>query len=286
MRRLSARIRSSCSAANAAVALNRPRAVFPAIAILPGSSEGYRVDAFWIADIPTGAIGRSRLARPCRPAWCCGAGPAGSAGCLRHDSSVNPFDKTRPTSPRSSPKCRPSSSTTRGSPTSQSGDYESALARRFDELDRQHPYLEHGRKKALILQTFANYRSAPVRRRDRHRQALSWRCIRQSPDAAYAQYLVGMSYFNQIPDVTRDQERAEKALVALQEVVDALSEVGICRGRASKMQRGARPARRQGDASGATTWSSANYTAAINRFRNVVEPVPDHPPRSRKRWTA
>ena len=28
-----------------------------------------------------------------------------------------------------------------------------------------------------------------------------------------------MSYYNQIPDISRDQERSEKALVALQEVV-------------------------------------------------------------------
>ena len=28
-----------------------------------------------------------------------------------------------------------------------------------------------------------------------------------------------MSYYNQIPDVTRDQERTEKALAAMQELV-------------------------------------------------------------------
>ncbi len=39
-----------------------------------------------------------------------------------------------------------------------------------------------------------------------------------SKDAAYAQYLIAMSNYKQIPDVTRDQERSEKALVALQEL--------------------------------------------------------------------
>src|SRR5262249_49688628 len=40
-----------------------------------------------------------------------------------------------------------------------------------------------------------------------------------SPDAAYAQYLIGSSYYDQIVDVSRDQQRAEKAIDALQEVV-------------------------------------------------------------------
>src|SRR5215203_3004456 len=40
-----------------------------------------------------------------------------------------------------------------------------------------------------------------------------------SPDAAYAQFLIGSSYFDQIPDITRDQQRTEKAMQALDEVV-------------------------------------------------------------------
>ena len=39
-----------------------------------------------------------------------------------------------------------------------------------------------------------------------------------SPDAAYAQFLIGSSYFDQIPDITRDQGRTEKAIAALEEV--------------------------------------------------------------------
>ena len=39
-----------------------------------------------------------------------------------------------------------------------------------------------------------------------------------SPDAAYAQYLIGSSYFDQIPDISRDQDRTEKAVQNLEEV--------------------------------------------------------------------
>src|SRR4030095_8522992 len=40
-----------------------------------------------------------------------------------------------------------------------------------------------------------------------------------STDAAYAQYLIGSSYFEQIPDISRDQQRTERAMQALDEVV-------------------------------------------------------------------
>ena len=36
------------------------------------------------------------------------------------------------------------------------------------------------------------------------------RCIPGSPDAAYAQFLIGSSYFENIPDVTRDQKRTDR----------------------------------------------------------------------------
>ena len=41
-----------------------------------------------------------------------------------------------------------------------------------------------------------------------------------SDDAAYAAYMVANSYYNQIPDTARDQDRADKALMAFREVVE------------------------------------------------------------------
>src|ERR1700687_3599400 len=38
-----------------------------------------------------------------------------------------------------------------------------------------------------------------------------------SSDAAYAQFLIGSSYFDQIADISRDQGRTEKAVEALDE---------------------------------------------------------------------
>src|SRR4029079_8426949 len=89
--------------------------------------------------------------------------------------------------------------------------------KKFEEVDRQHPYSEWARK-ALIMTAYAYYQGKSFDE-----------CITAakryvtlhpgSPDAAYAQYLVGSSYFEQIADITRDQGGTERALNALDEVV-------------------------------------------------------------------
>src|SRR6201988_2687899 len=40
-----------------------------------------------------------------------------------------------------------------------------------------------------------------------------------SADAAYAQYLIAASHYDQIPDISRDLGRTEKAIASLEEVV-------------------------------------------------------------------
>jgi hypothetical protein len=68
-----------------------------------------------------------------------------------------------------------------------------------------------------------------------------------SPDAAYAQYLIGESYFLQIPDVTRDQEMSRKAVQAMGEVYNKYPTPNTQTTRA-KGRTGPQPDRRQGDA--------------------------------------
>jgi outer membrane protein assembly factor BamD len=95
-------------------------------------------------------------------------------------------------------------------------DYKEA-AKKFDQVDRENPYSDWARK-AVLMSAYAYYESGQYEE-----------CINAakryitlhpgSPDAAYAQYLIGSSYYDQILDVTRDQERADKAINAFQEVV-------------------------------------------------------------------
>ena len=145
--------------------------------------------------------------------------------------------------------------------------YEQA-AKKFAELDKQYPHSNWSRK-ALVLSAFANYESGE------YDEAISSgrRFVQLYPadgDAAYAQYLVGMSYFNQIPDITRDQERAEKALIALDEVVrkwpqseyagDAKQRVQVARDQLAGKEMDV----------GRYYLNRRNYSGAVNRFREVL----------------
>jgi len=90
-------------------------------------------------------------------------------------------------------------------------------AKRFEEVDRQHPYSDWARK-SLLMSAYAYYEARDY---DSCIGAASRYITLHpgSPDAAYAQYLIAVSNFDQIPDITRDQGRTEKAIGALEEVV-------------------------------------------------------------------
>jgi outer membrane protein assembly factor BamD len=94
-------------------------------------------------------------------------------------------------------------------------DYKEA-AKKFDEVDRENPYSEWARK-ALLMSAYAYYQAEMYD--DCVNSAKRYVTLHPgSADAAYAQYLIGSSYYDQILDVSRDQARAEKAIDALQEV--------------------------------------------------------------------
>ena len=89
-------------------------------------------------------------------------------------------------------------------------------AKKFEEVDRQHPYSEWARK-SLIMSAYAYYEAGAYD--DCINAARRYVTLHPgSPDAAYAQYLIGASYFDQIPEISRDQDRTEKAVQNLEEV--------------------------------------------------------------------
>jgi outer membrane protein assembly factor BamD len=96
------------------------------------------------------------------------------------------------------------------------GDFKGA-AKKFEEVDRQHPYSEWARK-SLLMSAYAHYEGTQYE--DSITAAKRYVTLHPgSPDAAYAQFLIGSSYFDQIPDVSRDQQRTQRAMEALDEVV-------------------------------------------------------------------
>src|SRR6266404_6450798 len=89
-----------------------------------------------------------------------------------------------------------------------------AASKKFEEVDRQHPYSDWARK-SLLMSAYAFYNSGDY---DNCIGAATRYVTLHpgSPDAAYAQYLIAASHYAQIPDVTRDQGRTEKAIAALE----------------------------------------------------------------------
>ena len=125
-------------------------------------------------------------------------------------------------------------------------DYKDA-AKKFEEVERQHPYSEWARKSLIMTAYSPNTRRATMTTRSP--AARRYVTLHPgSPDAAYAQYLIGASYYDQIPDVTRDQARTDKAIAALEEVTRKYPGQRIRGERQAKDRGRARPARRQGDA--------------------------------------
>src|SRR5258708_9123648 len=88
-----------------------------------------------------------------------------------------------------------------------------AAAKKFEEVDRQHPYSDWARK-SLIMSAFAYYEGGEY---DESISAAKRYVTLHpgSPDAAYAQFLIGSSYFDRIPDISRDHEPTEKTVAEL-----------------------------------------------------------------------
>jgi outer membrane protein assembly factor BamD len=149
----------------------------------------------------------------------------------------------------------------------QQGDPKGA-SKKFEEVDRQHPYSEWARK-SLLMSAYAFYQSgdydscigAATRYVTLHPG---------SPDAAYAQYLIAASHYDQIPDISRDQGRTEKAMAALDEVIRKYPTSEYATSAKKKLE-GARDQLAGKEMEiGRYNLERRDYTGAINRFKTVV----------------
>ncbi|QPC44890.1 outer membrane protein assembly factor BamD [Kaustia mangrovi] len=147
------------------------------------------------------------------------------------------------------------------------GDYRGA-AKQFEEVERQHPYSSWATR-ATLMAAYSYYQ------RNAYDDAINaaQRFITLHPghkDAAYAYYLIALSYYEQIADVRRDQTATEKALSSLEEVVrrfpdspyakDAKAKAVLARDHLAGKQMEV----------GRYYLNKRAYVAAINRFQTVV----------------
>ena len=190
----------------------------------------------------------------------------GAAGCDTL-SGLNPFDRAEKYKPEIVEVQPAETMYNQGLARLKANDYPGA-AKKFEEIDKAHPYSEWS-KKGLVMIAFAHYEGREYA--DAIAAARRYLTLHPaSADAAYAQYIMGMSYFRQVPDVERDQEASELALRTFNElmerypkseyVVDVREKVVMLRDQLAGKEMTV----------GRFYLERKNYTGAINRFRDVV----------------
>jgi len=142
-------------------------------------------------------------------------------------------------------------------------------ARYFGEVERLYPYSEWA-KRGLIMQAFAYHRDRDYD----NARASAQRYIDFYPadeDAAYAQYLLALSYYDQIDDVGRDQGLTFQALQALRAVIENYPDSEYARSAVAKFDLAFDHLAGKEMEIGRYYLKRGNYAAASNRFRIVVE---------------
>jgi outer membrane protein assembly factor BamD len=142
-------------------------------------------------------------------------------------------------------------------------------AQAFEEVDRQHPYSEWATR-AQLMSAYAYYKANDY---DAAVEAAR-RFIDLHPgnkDVAYAYYLIGVCYYEQISDVGRDQKMTEEALKAFEELTRRFPDSEYARDAELKIQLARDHLAGKEMAIGRYYLQRGKYVAAINRFRNVID---------------
>ena len=147
-------------------------------------------------------------------------------------------------------------------------DYQQA-AKIFDEVERQHPYSVWARR-AQLMSAFSYYMG------EQYSDAVSsaQRFLTIHPgnkDAPYANYLIAMSYYNQISDVTRDQKITGQSKDAFEELIRRYPESRYAADARLKLDLINDQLAGKEMEVGRYYQRSGNWLASVNRFREVVD---------------
>ena len=145
----------------------------------------------------------------------------------------------------------------------------SAAAKWFGEVERLYPYSEWA-KRALIMQAFSYHKDRDYEQS----RASAQRYIDVFPadeDAAYAQYLLALSYYDQIDEIGRDQGLTYQALQALRVVIERYPNTEYAKSAILKFDLAFDHLAAKEMEIGRYYLKRKHYAAAINRFRVVVE---------------
>ncbi|MEO6093102.1 MAG: outer membrane protein assembly factor BamD [Novosphingobium sp.] len=148
------------------------------------------------------------------------------------------------------------------------GQYKEAAAL-FDEVERQHPYSPWARR-AQLMSAFSYY----VARDYTKAIQAAERFLSIHPgnkDAPYAYYLIAISYYEQISDVTRDQKITQQARQALTELVRRYPDTRYASDARLKLDLVADHLAGKEMTIGRSYERSGKWLAASIRFRNVID---------------
>lgn len=187
------------------------------------------------------------------------------AGCSTFDS-LNPFGGEKYET-KLLPDVPAESIYDQGLARLQRRDYEGA-ATKFAELEKQFPFSQWSRK-GLLMVAYSNFEG---KKYDEAAMAAT-RYVNLYPsteETPYALYLAGMSMYNQIPDISRDQERAEQAVKIFNDLVQKYPKSEYAEEAKYKLIVARDQLAGKEMSVGRFYLTRKNYTAAANRFREVL----------------
>lgn len=141
--------------------------------------------------------------------------------------------------------------------------------RYFREIERLYPYTDWARR-SIVMQAYALHREG---RYDEARTAAQ-RFLDQypgDPDAAWASYIVALTYYDQIEDVGRDQGLTFQALRHLRYVIEQYPNTEYARSAVLKFDLAFDRLAAKEMEIGRYYLARGNYAAGVNRFRAVIE---------------
>ena len=139
----------------------------------------------------------------------------------------------------------------------------------FNEVERLYPFSQLA-KRAVIMSAYSSYRAGQSEEgRNSAKRYLD--LYPTGEDAAYAQYLIALTYYDNIVDVGRDQATTRNALNALRELVRRHPNSDFARDARLKIDlTNDHLAAKEMDI-GRYYLKRGHYSAAINRFQAVIE---------------
>lgn len=139
----------------------------------------------------------------------------------------------------------------------------------FGEVERLYPYSDWA-KRAMLMSAFAYHEGGQyAESRGAAQRYLDF--FPADVDAPYAQFIIALSYYDQITDIGRDQDNTFQALQEMRDIIERYPNSEYAKSAQMKFELALDHLAGKEMEIGRYYLARGHYTAAINRFRVVVE---------------